>query len=55
MLAVLTAAGTFENTAEPGPFTPRPEGRTRTRFERRGQRLGRGVRDLVYRRRAGVT
>lgn len=55
MLAVLTAAGTFENTAEPGPFTPRPEGRALTRFERRGQRLGHGVRDLVYRRRAGVT
>ena len=50
MLAVLAAAKTFENTAEPGPFTPRPEGRTLTRFERRGQRLGHDVRDLVFRR-----
>ena len=50
MLTVLAAAKTFENTAEPGPFTPRPEGRTLTRFERRGQRLGHGVRDLVFRR-----
>ena len=50
MLTVLAAAKTFENTAEPGPFTPRPEGRTITRFERRGQRLGHGVRDLVFRR-----
>jgi tRNA (guanine-N7-)-methyltransferase len=52
MLAVLAAAETFENTAEPGPFMPRPDDRTLTRFERRGQRLGHGVRDLVFRRRA---
>jgi tRNA (guanine-N7-)-methyltransferase len=50
MLAVLVAAGSFENTADPGPFMPRPDDRTLTRFERRGQRLGHGVRDLVFRR-----
>jgi tRNA (guanine-N7-)-methyltransferase len=54
MLLVLAATVDFENTAEPGPFTPRPENRTLTRFERRGQRLGHGVRDLVFRRRAGA-
>ena len=53
MLAVLTAAEVFENTAAPDSFTPRPEHRTLTRFERRGHRLGHGVRDLVFRRRAG--
>jgi tRNA (guanine-N7-)-methyltransferase len=50
MLAVLTATESLENTAEANPFTPRPEGRALTRFERRGQRLGHGVRDLVFRR-----
>jgi tRNA (guanine-N7-)-methyltransferase len=50
MLAVLTADKTFENTAEADPFMPRPQGRTLTRFEVRGQRLGHGVRDLVFRR-----
>jgi len=50
MLAVLAADATFENTAQPGPFTTRPEDRTLTRFERRGRRLGHGVRDLVFRR-----
>jgi len=50
MLTVLAAAETFENTAQPGPFTARPEDRALTRFERRGQRLGHGVRDLVFRR-----
>jgi tRNA (guanine-N7-)-methyltransferase len=54
MLAVLVAATDFENTAQPGPFLLRPEARTLTRFERRGQRLGHGVRDLVFRRRAGI-
>ncbi len=54
MLAVLAAATDFENMAQPGPFLPRPEGRTLTRFERRGHRLGHGVRDLVFRRRSGA-
>jgi tRNA (guanine-N7-)-methyltransferase len=53
MLAVLMTINTFENTAEADPFTPRPQGRTLTRFELRGQRLGHGVRDLVFRRTAG--
>jgi tRNA (guanine-N7-)-methyltransferase len=52
MLAVLAGTAAFENLAEPGAFTPRPENRTLTRFERRGHRLGHGVRDLVFRRRA---
>jgi tRNA (guanine-N7-)-methyltransferase len=54
MLAVLAGTAAFENLAQPGAFTPRPESRTLTRFERRGHRLGHGVRDLVFRRRAGV-
>ncbi len=50
MLAVLDAAEGFENTAGPGGFIPRPASRPRTRFEVRGERLGHGVWDLLYRR-----
>ena len=51
MLAVLEASPAFENAAGPGRFAPRPEERPLTRFEQRGQRLGHGVWDLVFRRR----
>lgn len=50
MLAVLAAVDGLENTAPSGPFVARPAARTLTRFERRGHRLGHGVRDLVFRR-----
>ena len=50
MLALLSVAEGFENAAGPGRYAPRPEARPLTRFERRGQRLGHGVRDLVFRR-----
>lgn len=50
MLALLSAAEGFENAAGQDQYVPRPEARPRTRFERRGQRLGHGVRDLVFRR-----
>jgi len=51
MLALLSAADGFENAAGPDLYAPRPEARPLTRFERRGQRLGHGVWDLVFRRR----
>ena len=51
MLEVLGAAPAFENLAVDGRFVPRPEWRTLTRFERRGERLGHGVFDLAFRRR----
>jgi len=51
MLAVLDAADTlFENTAGRGRFAPGPADRPPTKFERRGERLGHEVRDLIYRR-----
>jgi len=51
MLAVLECPGSpFENTAGPGQFAKRPAERPLTRFERRGERLGHQVRDLVFRR-----
>src|SRR5690606_25720527 len=50
MLETLEQAPVFENAAGKGTFSPRPAGRPLTRFEQRGQRLGHGVWDLVYRR-----
>ena len=52
MLALLETAGDrFQNSAGPEQFAPRPEQRPPTRFERRGERLGHRVRDLIYIRR----
>ncbi len=49
MLEVLSAEPLLQNTAE--GYAPRPEHRPLTKFEARGQRLGHGVWDLVFRRR----
>ncbi len=51
MLDVLQASEALENTAADGGFAPRPPHRPETKFERRGERLGHGVWDLLYRRR----
>jgi tRNA (guanine-N7-)-methyltransferase len=53
MLEVLGGCALLENTASDAGFVPRPESRQPTRFERRGERLGHGVWDLAFRRRAG--
>ncbi|MGD8588306.1 MAG: tRNA (guanosine(46)-N7)-methyltransferase TrmB [Chromatiales bacterium] len=50
MLAVLTVTEGMENLAGPGNYAPRPQSRPLTRFERRGQRLGHGVWDLLFTR-----
>ena len=50
MLEVLGAEPLLENTAVDD--SPRPAYRPQTKFEARGLRLGHGVRDLVFRRRA---
>jgi tRNA (guanine-N7-)-methyltransferase len=50
MMEVMTAAPGFENTAGSKQYAPRPGHRPLTRFERRGQRLGHGVWDLIFRR-----
>lgn len=50
MLTVLNGEPLLENTA--ADFAPRPEHRPLTKFERRGLRLGHGVWDLMFRRRA---
>ena len=50
MLEVLGAEPLLANTA--GGFAPRPDYRPLTKFEQRGQRLGHGVWDVIFRRRA---
>ncbi len=50
MLEVMEAATQFRNEAGAGQYSPRPAYRPVTRFEQRGQRLGHGVWDLLYRR-----
>ncbi len=42
----------FENVAGAGNYSPRPDTRPVTKFEQRGQRLGHGVWDLLFRRKA---
>jgi tRNA (guanine-N7-)-methyltransferase len=50
MVEVLEASQAFVNEAGPGVSVERPPWRRETHFEVRGQRLGHGVRDLLYRR-----
>jgi tRNA (guanine-N7-)-methyltransferase len=51
MLDVLARAGEFENLSPRGDYCEKPGWRPDTKFERRGERLGHAVRDLLYRRR----
>jgi tRNA (guanine-N7-)-methyltransferase len=48
MMAVMSATEFLDNTAGPGAYAINT-GRPQTKFERRGQRLGHGVWDLVFR------
>jgi tRNA (guanine-N7-)-methyltransferase len=51
MLELLSVHPRFRNLAPGGTgYAPRPAWRVPTRFERRGQRLGHGVRDLAFAR-----
>lgn len=50
MMAVLDGCGALENTCGPGRFAPRPSYRPRTKYERRGEGLGHGTWDLVFRK-----
>ena len=51
MLSVLNATPGLLNLAADGRYVPRPESRPMTRFERRGERLGHAVFDLLFQRR----
>lgn len=48
MMAVMTASPDFSNTQGLGVYAPRPEYRPVTKFEKRGERLGHGVWDLLF-------
>lgn len=50
MLEHLEPDRRFRNLAGPGRLSPRPAWRTSTRFERRGERLGHEVADLLHER-----
>lgn len=49
MLEVMEAAEGFENEAGQGNYSPQPDWRPVTKFQKRGERLGHGVWDLIYR------
>ena len=48
MMEVMNTAEGFNNAAGPGGFSPRPSWRPETKFERRGEKLGHGVWDLLF-------
>ena len=51
MFDVLDASPSFRNELGPRRSAPRPDWRIETHFQKRGERLGHGVWDLLYRRR----
>jgi len=50
MMEVMSESEGFANAAQPGQFSPRPDDRPITKFEKRGERLGHGVWDLLFHR-----
>lgn len=48
MLETVSACPGFSNCAGENHFSPRPDYRPETKFERRGQQLGHGVWDLLF-------
>ena len=54
MMEVMTLAEGFSNQAHDYCFSPRPEYRPLTKFERRGQRLGHGVWDLLFKKHSNL-
>ncbi len=50
MMQVMNQAEGFENTAGKDQYLPRPDYRPLTKFEQRGQRLGHGVWDLIFKK-----
>ncbi len=50
MLRSMQEAAGFENNALDDGYFPRPEYRPTTKFERRGERLGHGVWDLLFKK-----
>lgn len=53
VLDIMSKSPEFMNSAGSGNYSPRPDYRPLTKFERRGQRLGHQVLDLVFYKRSG--
>lgn len=51
MLELMQQNPAFENLSEQGDYSARPPWRPLTKYERRGQKLGHGVYDLLFERR----
>ncbi len=54
MLEVVDHAEGYVNCAGKGHYSPRPEYRPFTKFEKRGERLGHGVWDLLYQKQDSI-
>lgn len=52
MLEVMKSAEKFVNQSSTNDYVPRPDSRPLTKFEQRGHRLGHGVWDLMFERKA---
>lgn len=50
MMEVMSAAPGYRNQAGEGEYSPQPEWRPVTKFQRRGEKLGHGVWDLIFER-----
>lgn len=50
MMRIMNETQGYENTAGKDQYLPRPEYRPLTKFEQRGQRLGHGVWDLIFKK-----
>ena len=50
MMQVMNESEGFKNTAGQDQYLPRPDYRPLTKFEQRGQRLGHGVWDLIFKK-----
>ena len=50
MMEVMNVADGYNNVAGDGQFSPQPEWRPVTKFQKRGERLGHGVWDLMFER-----
>ncbi|MDA9557472.1 tRNA (guanosine(46)-N7)-methyltransferase TrmB [Vibrio sp.] len=52
MIEIMNEAPGYDNIAQDGDYIPRPDDRPLTKFEARGHRLGHGVWDIKYKRKA---
>jgi len=50
MMEVMSAAAGYRNAAGEGEYSPQPEWRPVTKFQKRGENLGHGVWDLIFER-----